>query len=751
MLFPCFAGSSKSEQQEKNESIEKIQEEEQKPLTIDLAGQHSRELNPYWKNGGTGLPAEKVEVAKSDSETIMYDVKWLKKALQRSKEQAEVEGRSLEDVVSDRWGSLERLEALIDEAEKRDKSYDRDKESSWSSSYSRHRTKDRDRRRDTFYHRDDAQRKRHEERDRHYSVNKDKYCDSENKKDSKHISNIDTSEHQRRFYRDESSRKNTLDELRSVSRREEVKKVLEGRSTNPFRRPESNASKSSYKFMKPSDELSNTPSVSSSSLSTSSGGWKKKSENEQPKVNRIEQAMKNHQFSDDSSSDSEDSEDDKIKSEINREVKESSESVNNEKTEVLQHHVPTKKITEADLNNMGAKILKAELMGNEDLAAELKASLEQMRADKEAQESSTSNSKEPKEEEVVVLTRTDKFGNTRPVSMNEVQEPKRGRRKREKVSTHSETGQRERYFADDDRYDLNEIVRREKMNTAEDYNAMFSRLASKGASKTDSDDFTLDDHFVSGASKKYSKAQEEERDKMRAIKEHQRLSAQLSKCRFCFENPDLAKHLIIAIGIQVYLAVPLHTSLTEGHCLIIPMQHQVAYTYLDEDIIDEIKVFKKGLTRMFQEMNKDVIFLETCRNLSKQDHMIVECVPVPKEEGDLAPMYFKKAILESDSEWAHNKKLVDTSKKGLLGSIPKGLPYFSVEFGLDGGFAHVIEEEHLFPHYFGKEIIGGMLDLEPWVWHKPHRENFEQHKKKVLQFADWWKPYDWTKRLAKNK
>ena len=34
--------------------------------------------------------------------------------------------------------------------------------------------------------------------------------------------------------------------------------------------------------------------------------------------------------------------------------------------------------------------------------------------------------------------------------------------------------------------------------------------------------------------------------------------------------------------------------------------------------------------------------------------------------------------------------------------IPKGLPYFAVEFGLDGGFAHVIEEEESFPYYFGK-------------------------------------------------
>ena len=37
--------------------------------------------------------------------------------------------------------------------------------------------------------------------------------------------------------------------------------------------------------------------------------------------------------------------------------------------------------------------------------------------------------------------------------------------------------------------------------------------------------------------------------------EHRQLAAQLARCRFCFENPDIAKHLIIAIGLKVGWAV----------------------------------------------------------------------------------------------------------------------------------------------------------------------------------------------------
>uniref|UniRef100_A0A1D2AJ32 Cwf19 like protein 2 n=1 Tax=Ornithodoros brasiliensis TaxID=888526 RepID=A0A1D2AJ32_ORNBR len=93
-------------------------------------------------------------------------------------------------------------------------------------------------------------------------------------------------------------------------------------------------------------------------------------------------------------------------------------------------------------------------------------------------------------------------------------------------------------------------------------------------------------------------------------------------------------------------------------------------------------------------------------------------------------MYFKKAILESETEWAHNKKLVDLSQKGLRNSVPKGLPYLSVDFGLQSGFAHVIEDEKEFPRYFGKEIVGGMLDLEPRLWKKMQHQKFDDQRKK---------------------
>ncbi|ELU01710.1 hypothetical protein CAPTEDRAFT_116793, partial [Capitella teleta] len=281
----------------------------------------------------------------------------------------------------------------------------------------------------------------------------------------------------------------------------------------------------------------------------------------------------------------------------------------------------------------------------------------------------------------------------------------------------------------------------------------------------DDDEYNVDDALIQKASKKQSESRMEDRDRHMAIMEHKTMSKALSKCQHCFEN--IPKHLIIAIGMKVYLCLPPHRSLTDGHCLIVPMQHVAQATVLDEDVWQEIQIFRKGLTAMFGSDDEDCVFMETCMRLNKFPHMVIECIPLPRELGDMAPIYFKanqlmnqnfqcayfllclqKALLECEKEWSQNKKVVDLSQKNIRKAVPKGFPYFSVDFGLQGGFAHVIEEENEFPYYFGREIVGGMLDKEPSYWRKPHRENFEQQRSKVLCFAEMWKPYDWTKRLG---
>ena len=166
----------------------------------------------------------------------------------------------------------------------------------------------------------------------------------------------------------------------------------------------------------------------------------------------------------------------------------------------------------------------------------------------------------------------------------------------------------------------------------------------------------------------------------------------------------------MAVGKTCYLCVPWHVSLVDFHCFIVPMAHVSCATQLDEDVFAEIQKFRSALTRMFAANDDmDCVFFECAKGLKKHPHMIIECVPLPRDLGDTAPMYFQKAIQECESEWSHNKKLITLSKdRNVRRSVPKGLPYFHVDFGMQNGFAHVIEDEQEFPKNFAQGKV---------IWH----------------------------------
>ncbi|PKI68557.1 hypothetical protein CRG98_011043 [Punica granatum] len=131
-------------------------------------------------------------------------------------------------------------------------------------------------------------------------------------------------------------------------------------------------------------------------------------------------------------------------------------------------------------------------------------------------------------------------------------------------------------------------------------------------------------------------------------------------------------------------------------------------------------------------------------------HCLVECVPLPKDAAKQAPLYFKKAIDEAEDEWSqHNaKRLIDTSEKGLRGSIPKDFPYFHVEFGLNRGFVHVIDDEMQFKSSLGLNVIRGMLQLpEEDMYRRRRAESVDVQRQAVASFAQEWEPFDWTKQL----
>ncbi|KAK0095363.1 hypothetical protein PV326_008558 [Microctonus aethiopoides] len=634
-LSGSFLCSSRDKKSKKDNDMN------QDTCILDKPGTSSRELNPHWKNNGTGMPEEEEIVKKSTVQVMSVD--WLKKSLRRAQEQALEEGRSLEEVAEERWGSLDVIKSQIAEAEKQSR----------NSSTSRR----------NFY--------------------------------DESLSNSRRSNY-KRSYRDRS---------RSRSRSRD-------RSSRNYDRYKCDfSSKNKIAFKKPDEENHSSSSYSRPS-SSSVKSWRKPEANEKI-ANQQEQSRI-------------------LKSQQDKsQVKSDSESSDAEEESTI---VSTKILTDDELNKLGARIVKAEIMGDNVLAKELKAEMEKAREARKNNPKPVESKRES--EKNVILTTTNSRGLARPVQpRSRYEEPQGGRRRNKKTDTH-EAGERVRYFADDDKFSLQEMFQREKGQSANDDDAMFVKMASKS--------MDMDELFEERITRGASDAKQDLKDKMRAIKEHQKMQKSLDSCRWCVDSNEMQKHLIVAMGSKVYLSLPWHVSLTSGHCIIAPIHHVTCQTQLDEDVWEEMIAFKKALTKMFMDNNECPVFFEIAMSQYRFPHMQLECVPLPDDVGSSAPMYFKKALLECETEWSINKKIVDLKHRDVRQVIPKGLPYFAVNFGNHGGFAHVIEDEKMFKRNFAQEIIGGMLDLDSNMWRKPPRENFDHQKQKVLLFADKWKNYDIT-------
>ncbi|XP_054260957.1 CWF19-like protein 2 homolog isoform X2 [Macrosteles quadrilineatus] len=911
-LLACTSRDQLRQAREKKDT-----KEEYDKYMLDKLGRTDRELNPYWKDGGSGLPEEcaaSVESLRQAQVTVGdQGAAWLKKALQRAKEQAQDSGRPLAEVVAERWGSLEKLETMIAAAEERDKnktsssnyrpryssndqykdrkhksqqdraqiksskknfskpgdssenssdeqrnygcknSFERDNdriklsrydskhkesnkkrskkvsESSESSKDSveedryeskkygydrktKHslkefnkppnssdedsdgRRKDQDRNREKDFnqkfmkpHRDSSEedngeRKKYRDRNREKDSNRKfarprqdsseedsdgrrKYQDRNRAKNSnrkfakpRHDSseedsdgrrkdrdrNIakdynwkfarprqDSSEEDSGGRRKDRDRNGPKDSDRKFARprRDGSEEDSDGRNKN---RDRNKAKDSNRKFARPRHDSSeeddfkskyNHKSRDYKSMSSSGKGWRKQVES-QKKYQEVDKKIGIER----------DKKCDEATKEINEDV---TGDVEDNKHSLVTDAEPV--LTDKELNELAAKLVKAELLGNQSLAEELKAKLSKAR---EAKANAPKDSGASKE--VVILTHTDSKGFTRPVSLSEPSESSGGRRRGKKVETHT-GGKRMRYFADDDKYSLQEMFQREKLNTVEDSNEVFAKLASKGIGRDDSAR-DMEDVFEETARVEEGEAQQKSRERNKAIEQSRRTAKTLENCQWCLDSRQMLKHLIVAIGSTCYLCVPPYQSLTDNHCLIVPRTHTPCATQLDEDVWTEIQDFRKALVQMFLTLDEDVVFFESARRLNQFPHMVLNCVPVPKETGDMAPIYFKKAIQECEQEWSNNKKLVDLKGRDVRRAVPKGLPYFAVDFGLDSGYAHVIEDEQLFPLNFAQEIIGGMLDLDHSKWRKQRRQTFEEQSKKVIQLSKLWSPFDITKK-----
>ncbi|KAH8841384.1 hypothetical protein MCOR27_000924 [Pyricularia oryzae] len=252
-----------------------------------------------------------------------------------------------------------------------------------------------------------------------------------------------------------------------------------------------------------------------------------------------------------------------------------------------------------------------------------------------------------------------------------------------------------------------------------------------------------------------------------AVGEFQRMNKILDSCPLCHhEDREPPRNLpiapVISLATRVYMTLapgPELNNGAEGGAVLVPLSHRQNLLECDDDEWEEMRNFMKSLTRLYHDQGREVLFYENAAAPNRRGHAHMVAVPIPYEQGDTAPAFFKEAMLTVGEEWSQHKKYVDTAKKAREGlgklafrrSIAKEAPYFHVWFNLDGGLGHVVEDESSWPRgdQFAREIIGGMLDSDMDLIKKQPR--WSRSDSRADDFKKRWRKFDWTRVLTEGQ
>ena len=127
----------------------------------------------------------------------------------------------------------------------------------------------------------------------------------------------------------------------------------------------------------------------------------------------------------------------------------------------------------------------------------------------------------------------------------------------------------------------------------------------------------MDDIFEEQITRTTLDRKQDDKNRSLAIKEHKQLSKNLDSCRWCIDSEYMLKHMIVSMDSEICLSLPHYTSLTDGHCILTPMQHVACQLQLDENIWERLKVYQTLLISYMQNQIVSLEFLFIIRYINK--------------------------------------------------------------------------------------------------------------------------------------
>ena len=245
------------------------------------------------------------------------------------------------------------------------------------------------------------------------------------------------------------------------------------------------------------------------------------------------------------------------------------------------------------------------------------------------------------------------------------------------------------------RQSMDEIIARNIVAAGSRYKD--ARLGSSGgASRAGADEEEqMNMALLTSKRERATATRRKEIDMQEAVRAEQRFERAQVRDRFAVGSPAFAqhtKHLVLAMGEYCYLM--LHPNpLAPGHCMIVPNERVWGMSEAGEEVHAEFGKWCGALRRMFYSTGAGVVMMETVMGGTSparkmMAHTKIDVIPVaPRVVGD-CPLFFKKALLECDDQWAaNNQKVIDVAAKGgLRRAVPPTFPYFHVNWAAEGTY-----------------------------------------------------------------
>ncbi|CAG0916211.1 unnamed protein product [Notodromas monacha] len=212
-------------------------------------------------------------------------------------------------------------------------------------------------------------------------------------------------------------------------------------------------------------------------------------------------------------------------------------------------------------------------------------------------------------------------------------------------------------------------------------------------------------------------------------------------CWFCLSSPEVAKHLVITVGENIYLALA-KGGLVPGHVIILPIEHFRALYVRgeNENLIEEVETMKVALLKYFASINMSCVFFE--RNY-KSNHSQLHAVPIPLDNKDANCEEIITRIQDSGvsnfkvlSKFADLKQIIGDGSFYLFIELPDGRRVF----GKLPPFERGVDDSHILMLMNG--VLADILDVQDRLDWRKCTESVEEETEKRDRFVTAFAPFD---------